>query len=184
VLPSGEWWDNEDDMLFMLFFPLINSAGATAVGMALIDLPLTIAGESIINGVVQEWARNYTYSMVKGINDTTRTILQEAVSEWTASGQPLKELIAAIEPTFDRARAEMIATTEVTRAFAEGNYEAYRASGVVDEYDVRTAEDADVDEICQVEADGGPYPLTDESHKPPFHVKCRCWIVPVVRLPE
>jgi SPP1 gp7 family putative phage head morphogenesis protein len=110
--------------------------------------------------------------------------LREAVSEWTASGQPLKDLIAALEPTFNAARAEMIATTEVTRAFAEGSYEAYRASGVVDEYDVRTAEDAAVDEVCIQEAAGGPYPLTDESHKPPFHVNCRCWIVPVVRMYE
>lgn len=182
-IPGRDWWEGEDGALYAFLYPLIVNAVQEAAGLALAELPPTIARESIINGVVSEWAKQYSYSAVKGINDTTRKFLQKTVSDWTASGLPLSDLYDALEPAFGETRANVIGTTEVTRAFTEGNFEAYRASGVVDEYDVRTAEDADVDEVCMQEAAGGPYPLTDQSHKPPFHVNCRCWIQPVVRLP-
>ena len=51
---------------------------------------------------------------------------------------------------FGERRAELIASTEVTRAYAEGNVAGWRASGMADR---------------------------EPEQKPPYHPGCRCWLV-------
>lgn len=76
---------------------------------------------------------------------------------------------------YTRNRARLIARTEVTNMYAQGNLIAWGNRGVK-EYSWRTRFDERVCEIC------GPlhqqhYDL-DSNIYPPAHVACRCWIVP------
>lgn len=71
-----------------------------------------------------------------------------AMAEWIRNGLPLRALIDALRPMFDGDRAEMVAVTEVTRAFARGNIIAWRESGVVTGMEWATANDERVCPIC------------------------------------
>ena len=83
----------------------------------------------------------------------------------------------------------MIASTEVTRAYAEGTQAAYREAGVIERMQWRTARDEIVCPICgalhNVQAAlGQPFvnPQNGREYFPPAHPRCRCWVVPVAEL--
>jgi len=161
---------------------------------------------TLANQAAAEWVEQYTFELVNGITDTTRRRLRTAVPEWVSNGDPLQSLVDDLAPMFGRQRAELIASTEVTRAYAEGNSQAYRASGVVEAMEWRTANDERVCPICGPlgglqNDDGGqsPKPLGQQPGQrsglsnptfmhpnggeygpPPAHPRCRCWVVPVI----
>jgi rubredoxin len=68
----------------------------------------------------------------------------------------------------------MIAVTETTRVFAEGNKLAWDSTGVVSGSKWQTANDDLVCPIC------GPLNEQVTDDEPPAHVNCRCWKRPVV----
>jgi SPP1 gp7 family putative phage head morphogenesis protein len=85
----------------------------------------------------------------------------------------------------------MIAITEVTRAYNEGNMAAYRESGVVTGKEFQTARDEHVCGICRpldgkiTELEGtfeAPPEFNIENfQQPPVHVNCRCVLAPITR---
>lgn len=186
---SVEWWAEEDNRLYKWLLPLIHAAGMAGAESALnylLDMGIGLDW-AIINQEALKWAQTYTYPLVKGINATTKAVLQTAVSDWINSGAPLDTLIEQLRPTFGPVRADMIGVTETTRSLANGNVIAWQESGVVDGYTVTTAVDELVCPICGVYAPGGEdfgkvFPLDDSEHIPPFHVRCRCGTKPEVKL--
>lgn len=140
-----------------------------------------------------EWASRYSYELVGGITETTRARLATAVAEWVNNGEPLPSLIREVAPIFGRDRAALIASTEVTRAYAEGTVAGYQASGVVERLVWRTAMDERVCPICgalnnktvglNARFDGALPPDVRQRfpdvtfQRPPAHPRCRCWIV-------
>lgn len=175
---SEEFWKGERERLFNVLFPLVTDAALTGAENAITDLGVGVDWE-LVNKAVKKWAKKYTFDLVGGINETSKTFLQKAVSEWIESGQPLDDLIEDIESMFSTNRAEMISITEVTRAFAEGNIASWKASEVVDGKKWMTAQDELVCEICEPLA--GVESSLDED-APPAHVRCRCWVSPVVKI--
>jgi HK97 family phage portal protein len=107
---------------------------------------------TLANQAAAEWVNRYTFELVRGIQDTTQRRLQTAVSEWITNGDPLSALVRELESTFGRQRARLIASTETTRAYTEGNVTAYMQSGIVTRPpNLRPPEDS--------------------------HPGCRCWLV-------
>ncbi len=166
-----------------------------------VDLGVTIAtqqlegvgfGWDIANEEARRWADEHTLGLIRDIDATTLERTRRAVSAWIDNGEPLESLIEEFVPIFGERRAELIASTEVTRAYAEGNRQAYKASGVVTHWIWRTAEDERVCPICGPLADSvvridGDFSgfLPDEVRKgtisaPPAHPRCRCWLAPMV----
>lgn len=156
----------------------------------------------LVNRDVLEWVRQYNFELVSGLQDTTRQYLQTDISNWIESGEPLGKLIARLADKnrypFGAVRADMIAATEVTRAYYEGNQRIWKASGVVELQEWRTAADDRVCPICRPLGglDGGEpvraklgegfrHP-SGEVFMPPAHPRCRCWAVPVIEygMPE
>ena len=74
----------------------------------------------LINQDGADWASAYSFELVKGITETTKTGLQDIISTAIEKAQPLSEVRAAIEPLFGPDRMSVIATTELTRAAGEG----------------------------------------------------------------
>lgn len=116
--------------------------------------------------------------------ETTVAAAAPLVREWARNGQPLSDLQdQLLAAGFNETRARRIATTEVTRAYAEGNNQAWTASGVVDEKEWTTSADEKVCSVCgplderRVPLDEG---FTDDIFNPPAHPQCRCWILPVM----
>jgi SPP1 gp7 family putative phage head morphogenesis protein len=103
-------------------------------------------------------------------------------------------LIEDLEPVFGSQRAQLIASTEVTRAYAEANQRVYKEAGI--RYmEWRAAADELMCPICGalngqiVGIDDKFDQALDEQIRtqfrsnfqlPPAHPRCRCWIVPVV----
>lgn len=166
-----------------------------------VDLGVTIAtqqlegvgfGWDIANEEARRWADEHTLGLIRDIDATTLERTRRAVSAWIDNGEPLESLIEEFVPIFGERRAELIASTEVTRAYAEGNRQAYKASGVVTHWIWRTAEDERVCPVCgpladsvvQIDGDFSGF-LPDEVRRgtisaPPAHPRCRCWVAPMV----
>lgn len=188
-MPLDEvFWLNERELLFNILFPLISDAALTGAENAMADLVETVGvglDWALVNEVARNWAREYTYNLVGGITDTSRKFLQKELDEWIQSGQPLDELIKQIEPMFGKNRAEMISVTEITRAFASGNLASWKTSGVVDGKKWMTAQDELVCPICEPLANteaGLDGNFEGGLDSPPAHVRCRCWVQPVVKV--
>ena len=108
------------------------------------------------------------------------------MGNWVETGDPLDALIEALSPIFGPVRAEKIAQTETTRAYAEGSIQAYEASGVVEEIEWLTVGDAEAEDcdICGP-LDHKRVTIGEEFAPgitaPPGHVKCRCRIGAVIK---
>lgn len=143
---------------------------------------------TLVNKDARQWAEAYSYELVSGITETTQAHLRQTIKQWVDNGLPLSSLRRELTPVFGRDRAELIAVTEVTRAYSEGNRIAYAASGVVEEIIWRTATDERVCPVCGPLADKKAPLKTGfagvRSNFPPAHPRCRCWIVPFVDVPS
>ena len=141
---------------------------------------------SLVNMNAVEAARKYVYDQLKpGVDDVTREALRKAISGFVETpGMTIGDVISALP--FDEARAERVAVTEITRAYAEGNRlageklkEDFPDVPVIKQW--FTNNDDRVCEIC------GPLHeqivLLDEIFhtdfgdfaEPPAHPRCRCW---------
>ena len=148
----------------------------------------------IVNEAAERFARTYAYSLVTGITETTRTRLQGQISEFVRNQETINQLARRIEPLFGGVRAKMIAVTETTRAFAEGNQIAWRESGVIEQKRWVTANDELVCPVCgplhrQVVDIDDEFEVTYATKRglvtarfphPPAHVSCRCGMTPVI----
>jgi len=180
---------------------LYDAAGA-GVNIALDQLERIGVGfdYTLVNTRAQDWAKRYSGELIAGINDTTKQAVQQAVERWYGNGEPLSALIDDLQPTFSKKRARLIASTETTRAAAEGSRNGFRESGVVTGMVWKTANDGEkVCPICKeldgkiVSLEGGrfydelPQDIRDKMKRtfeiPPSHPGCRCRIAAQVVQP-
>lgn len=156
--------------------------GVRVGGETLASLGIEFSASGV-NEAALAWARDYAGQLVTGINDTTRSALREKIAQWIESGDALDALVDELEPTFGAGRARLIASTEVTRSFAQGNLRAWQTVEAVTGKTWRTAADERVCPVCR--------PLAETKAKlnetfegsydaPPAHPGCRCWIAPTV----
>lgn len=137
------------------------------------------------NEYAAQWAEEYTYDLIKGIDETSLDVVRRAIGGFTDEvGYTIGDVIDLIEPYFGEKRASMIAVTETTRVFAKGQRLA--ADEVKKEFpDVQitktwfTNNDDRVCDICGP-LDGQEVPMDEPfssgDMEPPAHVNCRCWI--------
>jgi HK97 family phage portal protein len=137
----------------------------------------TLANES-----ARAWASQHSGTLISQISDTTQRGVRDGVARWIQNGEPLETLIGDLQIYFGRARAERIAVTEVTRAYAEGNLVAWRESGVVEQVEWRTSADEMVCKICGVRhKKRAPLDMPQiDGRGIPAHVRCRCWWAGVI----
>lgn len=86
---------------------------------------------TLANETARAWALRYTDEVLAQLGTTTARIVGQSVGRWIGNGEPLQALVNDLRPAFGKQRARLIASTEVTRAYAQGTKEAYTASGVV-----------------------------------------------------
>jgi hypothetical protein len=126
-----------------------------------------------------EWAQAYTYDLVSGLTSTTQATIQSAVSAFHETpGMTRGQVAQLLQGAFGPDRADMIATTEITRAAAAGTatYQArLKDAGLTFVRVWRTATDEGTCAICT--------PLNGKAEDtwterfpdgPPAHPRCRC----------
>lgn len=104
----------------------------------------------LANSLAAEWASRYSFELIRRIDAVTSQQVAGAVASWVEHGGSWNDLVARLAPWFGEERARRIATTEATRAYAEGTFDGYERAGF------------------------GPRPA--EENRPPAHVNCRCWV--------
>lgn len=138
---------------------------------------------TLVLGEARDWAKNHAGELIKQINETSKTHVQNKVSQWFDKGDSLDKLISDLEPLFGASRAEVIAVTEATRAAAMGQHMSLMASGVCDKIIWQTTVDELICDIC------GPRNETTSAlgkpdfggiGLPPAHPRCRCFVRPVI----
>jgi SPP1 gp7 family putative phage head morphogenesis protein len=141
---------------------------------------------SLLAREARDFAQQYLYNLIRNLDDTTRASVQDAVAKWIESGEGLDKLKDSLQTIFnDEARAQLIAQTESTRAYAEGSQERYRRADV--KYvKWNTVRSGTVCPTCEALGKEAPAPI-EQGFKaasgnafPPNHPGCRCWLRPVV----
>lgn len=144
------------------------------------------------NQAAVDWVNGPGLEWLDQVNQTTARQAGRIIEGWIRTGQPLDVLKEQLRPVFGPGRAERIAITEVTRAYAEGNLMTWRSTGVVDGKRWNTAVDEKVCPICwplngMVVKMGEAFSIDAADRAaglgitaPPAHPRCRCWLTPVV----
>lgn len=162
---------------------LLGASAGRGVRMAAETLERVIMGVNwrLPNAEAMAWARSYSYELVHGITETSRRVIQDALGDWVRDGGPMDDLVQRVLPQFGQVRAEMIAVTESTRAYGQGNRIQYRSIGIK-RVKLLTNRDDHVCPICRpydgriVDIDEGVPGVGFQ----PWHVNCRCFCAPVV----
>ena len=118
-----------------------------------------------------------------GLNGRQIRALENFENKLIASGASQKEVAVQVAKEAEkklRYRAEMIARTETSAAWADGNVASYKEAGV--EYKEFSAA-SDSCEICWP-LNGNVYPIGSSEQVIPKHVNCRCDWLPVVESPS
>lgn len=166
----------------LLLLALIGAATASAMQRgAALGVELSI---DAVNRAASQWASSYSFSQVRGINETTARAIGDAVSAYSSNpAMTVDDVAKLLEPTFGQTRARMIATTEITRAYGQAaliTQEQMAAQGVQTTTQWVTWRDDRVCPICAPLHNRFDY-QAEFPYGPPAHVSCRCWLA-VVRV--
>ncbi len=142
------------------------------------------------NARAARMARDYAGKLIKEIDGTTEDAVRNVIAAFVETpGMTIGDVIAQLP--FDEGRSRMIAVTEITRAYADGELEAgielqkkYPDVAVIKTW--FTNNDEIVCAICEP-LDGKEVPFDEgwtvggESDpeglpSPPAHPNCRCWM--------
>lgn len=174
---SAAFWETEHGKLVADLRPRIERMVMTGIQNAGISVPI-VWDVAVIARDAVDWAASYTFGLVTGLNDNTQRLLRSAVSLWVETpGLTIGDLRNELSPAFGEYRAQTIAVTETTRAFAHSNQIVQRelqAAGIQMERRWNTSNDELVCPIC------APNDGKFESEGwtvagPPAHPHCRCW---------
>jgi SPP1 gp7 family putative phage head morphogenesis protein len=178
-----EFWDQERQRLVAVIAPHLRRAALAGVGA--VDLGVNF---ELANAAAADWAAQYTDDILHTLNTTSQNLVGAALADWSRQpGATMGDLKARLAPAFSPQRADLIAVTEVTRAYANGNKAAFAQAGFT-EWRWHTNRDDLVCPICgglngKIVKIGQPFgtwrgkALTE----PPAHPGCRCWVTPVGR---
>lgn len=190
VLPP-DFWEEERRRLLAIILPRLEAAAIAGAALSREKFPRLVFDPDLHNRQAAEWARQHTDDLLSQLGTTSERLVGDALAEWVeTSGATVGELKAKIREGLrvNAARADVIAVTETTRAYAEGEKAAYLADGIR-----RWRWQTNNDElVCKrgcrelngkIVEIGQPF-TKDRKGKdvtePPLHPNCRCWVAPVV----
>lgn len=176
-------WENEEKELYTILYPSLLATTQVSVlntiaaleNLYSFSVPVDLANDEAL-----KWLRQYSFGLVKGINNTTKTQISEAIAAWIETDLPRSALVDELAPLFGDIRAAAIGRTETTRAFFQGNKAVWKASKIVSGWTWKTSLDEAVCPICG--------PLHNTKHKlgasyapPDPHPNCRCYAEAILK---
>jgi hypothetical protein len=198
AISQEDWkkiWYEVEQVTAILFSVPTEKAVAKALEIGAVaqitDLALGIKWD-LKNPRAKAYLENYGARMVKGINETTRGILQTLVTQATNEGWSYKRTAEAITERFEAfaigmpqahidSRAHLVAVTEVGNAYTEGNLivaKDLKAGGLEVEKAWSTVGDDKVSEECQANEAASWIEVEEDfpsGHQRPLRFPgCRC----------
>ncbi len=162
------------------------AAGGTAGGSTGPDLAISFTmGTTAQSKVVDDYLLKNALDHAKGINDTTKGQLKDALREGIGQGEGIPELRKRVKNVFSEAstnRANTIARTETAQAFEAANQAAMKESGVVSRQAWLTANDSRV-RMSHSLLEGVTVPLGETwpgGITPGSEINCRCSSIAVI----
>lgn len=118
-------WSEEEKLLTSAVLAVITDLVATGAlaGESLYGIPLGLASleGARLDVMLQEAARKYTATMVKGITETTRKQIRESVAKSISMGEDANAATLRLMQFIDNPiRAELISQTEPVNAYQSG----------------------------------------------------------------
>lgn len=183
--PGDEWIEDDPENDAQIIAVLRNAAKR---GITLFQDSVSVALDyTMTDDRVAEWARKYVGELITKVDDTTKQTVRNAVGRFARTpGMTIGDVVNEIFDgyIFSEQRAEMIATTEITRAYAQGQKEAGREmkEQFPDLTIIKTWFTNNDDRVCDIcgPLEGKTAELDEDFEpgitEPPAHVGCRCWI--------
>lgn len=151
------------------------------------------------NHRVEQYLENFAAERVRGINETTRSDLREALVEGVREGEGIEDLATRVESVFDEAsrnRARVIARSEVIAASNAATHEGLRQAGAQGKEFLATRDDRTRDTHREMDGQkralgadfdspsgaSGPYP--GSFGVPSEDIQCRCALLGVLSMEE
>ena len=188
TLPPGFWPAENRDLRLMLIPHMeqmyISGMREAARKAGIFHVP------NLANERAASWAAEHTDDLLAQLGTTNEKVVGNAISEWIGTeGATIGDLDKALAPFFGASRADLIAVTETTRAFASGEKTAYTVEGI-EKWGWNTSKDNLVCPICkglkgqQVKIGEAFEDVSGEAQDPIYqppdpHPGCRCWVSPV-----
>lgn len=171
---------DEEDKFYLDLITELSNGAVNGIGLLRNKLPQAFDSRQPNMDAVS-WAKEYAYDLVKGIDATSQQIVSDAIAAFTGEpGFTIGDVIENLGSQFGDNRARMIAVTETTRAFAQGQLIA--AQQLQSEFpDVPmnktwfTNNDDRVCDICgpmEGETVNADEPFSSGDDTPPAHVNC------------
>ena len=182
----------EDALAQAALQPAVEQAVEQAVDNATIQIISLGVGfdEDLVNVAALDWAREHSVELAQGINDTTKKRVRSEITNWIADSENFDALVSRLDKIFNnKSRSELVASTEVTTAYAQGKLITWKESKVVTGKRWNTARDELVCPICRplhrkVVPMADNFEVDDfdiDVEMPPAHPRCRCWGTPIVK---
>lgn len=197
---TNEWGnkDNADDYLKLIDdvdFSIIGSSiedditksfkTGSSVGFNQIDYTPDKDELILMNEKALDWAKERGLELAK-LDESTKDFLRPTIEKAITEGLTVSELSSELRENyaFSKARATTIARTELAFSDSQGNFEAWKQSGLVTHKRsiLGTNENHGEDDIANAEQ--GAIPFDDEFQSghlmPPYHPNCICDVIPIL----
>lgn len=174
---TPEFWETAAGKMLADLRPELEKMALEGAAAASMGVPI-LWDEAVIAREAADWAASYAYDLISGLNANTLDVVRRAVPRFIETpGMTIGDLRRELAPAFGERRAQVIAVTETTRAYQEGQRVVQREldrGGVRRLRKWNVSGDEKVCELC------GPLDQTTEdtwvgTQGPPRHPNCRCW---------
>jgi hypothetical protein len=170
------YWGEMSATLQAEIVPVLTSVFLQAAE-AMVELSPIGVEWDLVHASAVAWSREYGFTLVSGITANTRQFLQQAVGRFFSDQLTIGQLRDLLGQKYGPVRADMIASTEITRAAVQGELNIVSS---LQQYGIEmvsiwnTSNDEHVCPICEplngkAQGDGWIDP-------PPAHPRCRCWL--------
>ena len=178
-------WQEHGDALFQAIER--NSVGAylAAAEQILVSQPIGVDW-GLVNAEAARWARLNAQSIAADIITTNRANIGEALASFFEQGLTIGDLRERLASLLGPVRADLIASTEITRAAVEGELALVRELGNqgaeltafwITERDERVCPICSPLDGLAESPEGGFAPGGGMGiPSPPAHPRCRCWL--------